>query len=67
MPSFNATSEIALSRKKKFCKQGGKLDYSRYSRVSLLTLCYHWSTLSISFLLPARESKQGNVIGLVSV
>ena len=29
----------------KFCKQGGKLDYSRYSQVSLLTLCYHWQTL----------------------
>ena len=23
------------------CKQGGKLDYSRYSQESLLTLCYH--------------------------
>ena len=25
----------------KFCKQGGKMDYSRYSQVSLITLCYH--------------------------
>ena len=30
--------------KSKFCKQSGKLDYSRYSQVSLLTLCYHWQT-----------------------
>ena len=27
------------------------MDYSRYCQVSLLTLCYHWQTLSISFLL----------------
>ena len=53
MLSFNAisrryTPEIVLS---KYCKQGGKLDYSRYSQVSLLTLRYHWQTLSISFSL----------------
>ena len=35
----------------KFCKQGGEKDYSRYSQVSLLTLCYHWQTLSNSFLV----------------
>ena len=48
MPSFNAisrryTKNLLLAQEKyKFCKQGGKLDYSRYSQVSLLTLCYHW-------------------------
>ena len=40
-----------------FCKQGGKLDYSRYSQVSLLTLCYHWQTLRISFLLEMMIAK----------
>ena len=34
----------------KFCKQGGKPAYSRYSQVSLLTLCYHWKTLNNKFL-----------------
>ena len=38
-------------KKSKFCKQGSKLDYSRYSQVSLLTLCYHWQTLRISYSL----------------
>ena len=27
------------------------MDYSTYSEVFLLILCYHWQTLSISFLL----------------
>ena len=36
MPSFSAISRryipyIVSSKKSKFCKQGGKLDYSRYS------------------------------------
>ena len=52
MPSFNAISRrytkiVLLAQEKyKFCKQGGKLDYSRYSQVhvSLLTLCYHWQS-----------------------
>ena len=38
----------SLKQKTKFFKQGGKLDYSRYSQVYLLTLCYHWQTLSTS-------------------
>ena len=44
MPSFNAISRrytINCSLMKmfsKFCKQGGKLEYSRYSQVSLLTI-----------------------------
>ena len=55
--SSQSTPEIVhvLSRKElffKFCKQGGKLDYSIYSQVSLL---------------PARASEQGNVIGSVSI
>ena len=52
MPSFNAISRkytkilLLAQEKYKFCKQGGKLDYSRYSQVhvSLLTLCYHWQS-----------------------
>ena len=39
------------SRKKKKSKFCNKLDYSRYSQVSLLTLCYHWQTLRISYSL----------------
>ena len=46
MPSFNAISRrytkilLLAQEKYKFCKQGGKLDYSRYSQVhlSLLTV-----------------------------
>ena len=45
------TINCSLRKKSKFCKQCGKLDYSGYSEVSLLTLYYHWLTLSISFLL----------------
>ena len=37
--------KLLAQEKSKFCKQGGKLDYSRYSEVSLLTLYYHWKTL----------------------
>ena len=49
MPSLNAISGryiVSSGKKYKFCKQGGKLDYSRYSQVhvSLLTLCYHWQS-----------------------
>ena len=44
-------------RKKIFCKQGGKLDYSKYSQVSLLTLCYHWQILSNSFVLEMMIAK----------
>ena len=49
MPSFNAISRRytkILLLAYKFCKQGGKLDYNRYSQVhvSLLTLCYHWQS-----------------------
>ena len=29
---------LAQEKKSKFCKQGGNLDYSRYSQVNLLTL-----------------------------
>ena len=39
MPSFNAVSRrytLKIVKKSKICKQGGKLDYSRYSQVSLL-------------------------------
>ena len=61
VPPFNvisrrSTPEIVLSRKNLFFKilqkQDGKLDYSRYSQVSLL---------------PARASEQGNVIGSVRI
>ena len=50
MPSFNTISR-RHTPETKYCKQGGKLDYGRYSQVSLLTLYYHWQTLSISFFL----------------
>ena len=36
-----------IVKKSKFCKKGGKLDYSRYSQVCLLTLYYHWQTLTL--------------------
>ena len=57
--SRRSTPEIILSRKKilfssKLCKHGGKLDYSRYSQVSLLTLCYHWQTLDCQRSLSAK-------------
>ena len=38
----------------KFCKQGGKLDYSSFSQESL---CYHWQTLRNSFLLEMAIAK----------
>ena len=44
------TRNCSLKQKPKFFKQDGKLDYSRYSQVLQLTLCYNWYTLSISFL-----------------
>ena len=44
--------------------QGGKLDYSRYSEVSLLTLYYHWQTLSISFLLEMVIPKEPSYLSL---
>ena len=58
VPPFNvilrrSTPEIVLSLKNifsKFCKQDGKLVYSRYCQVSLLALCYHSQTLSKLFL-----------------
>ena len=56
-PSFNAisrryTQELLVHEKKsKFCKQCVRLNYSRYSHESLLTLCDHWQTISILFLL----------------
>ena len=47
MPPFNIISSRSTPEIiSKFCEQGGKLNYSRYSQVSLLTLCYHWKTLS---------------------
>ena len=50
--------KLLAQEKSKFCKQGGKLDYSRYSEVFLLTLYYyHWKTLSISFLLAMAIAK----------
>ena len=45
------TRNCSPKQKSKFFKQGGKLDFSRYSQVFYLTLCYHWQTLSISILL----------------
>ena len=36
--------KLLAQEKSKFCKQCGKLEYSRYSEVSLLTLYYHWQT-----------------------
>ena len=42
---------VAQEKNNKFSKQCGRLNCSRYSHVSLLTLCYHWQTISISFLL----------------
>ena len=45
------TRNCSLKHKSKFFKQDGKLDYSRYSQVLQLSLCYNWHTLSISFLL----------------
>ena len=53
-----------LRIKSKFCKQSGKLDYSRYSEVSLLTLYYHWQTLSISFLLEMVIAKDPSYLSL---
>ena len=50
-PLQEGTHHKLFGIKSKYCKQRGKLDYSRYSEVSLLTLYYHWQTLSISFLL----------------
>ena len=41
MSSFNAkihTKNCSLKKKSNFCKQGGKLDHSRYSQVSLLNI-----------------------------
>ena len=49
--------KLVAQKNSKFCKQGGKLDYSRYSQVSLLTLRYHWQTLSISFFLEMAIAK----------
>ena len=44
MQPFNVISRRFTPEIRKFCKPGGKLDYSRYSQVSLLTLCHHWKT-----------------------
>ena len=43
-----------LLRKFKFM-QGGKLDYSRYSQISLLTLCYHWQTPFLLEMVIAKD------------
>ena len=65
---FNATSRRYTInywlRIKIFCKQGGKLHYSRYSEVSLLILYYHWQTLSISFLLEIAIAKDPSYLSL---
>ena len=62
--SRRSTPEIVFSRIffSNLCKQGGKLDYSRYSQVSLLTLCYHLKTLSNSFYI-----RNGNCQRLLSL
>ena len=40
------------------------MDYSRYSEVSLLTLYYHWQTLSISFLSEMVIAKDPSYLSL---
>ena len=48
----DGTNQIVSSRKKsKFCKQGGKLDYSRYSQVSLLKITSYISLSAILYIL----------------
>ena len=59
--SRRSTSEIVLQEK--ILQASGKLDYSRYSQVSLLTLCDHWQTLSNSFIFtPHAQRERGKVI-----
>ena len=48
MPSFNTASRRftpEIVKKSKFCKQGGKLDYSRYSQVFFINLMLSLATL----------------------
>ena len=40
------------------------MDYSRYSEVYLLTLYYHWQTLSISFLLEMVIARDPSYLSL---
>ena len=57
IPPFNVISrrpipEIALTRKNlfsKFCKQGGKLDYSRYSQIYFLPYVITGNLLATHF------------------
>ena len=46
-------------KEKSYKQNGGKLDYSRYCQVSLLTLSYHWQTLSNSFFIYFLSLKYG--------
>ena len=56
-PFQEGTPEIVSSGKNlNSASKMVNLDYSRYSQVSLLTLCYHWQTLSI-FLLEMEIAK----------
>ena len=49
--------KLSSGKKSKFCKQGdGKLDYSRYSEVSLLTLYYHWQTFLLEMVIAKDPS-----------
>ena len=65
MPLQEGTHHKLLSGKKsKFCKQGGKLDYSRYSEVSLLTLLL---SLANSFLLEKVIAKDPSSLSLCAL
>ena len=56
--------KLLAQEKSEFCKQCGKLEYSRYSEVSLLTLYFHWQTLSISLLLEIVIAKYPSYLSL---
>ena len=56
MPFQEGTHQKLLSQEKiQILQARWQLDYIRYSQVSLLTLCYHWQNLSISFLKIAKD------------